>query len=86
MSITCRPNNIEDYVHRIGRTGRAGAKGYSVSFFTEKHSKIAKDLIDVLVSAKQDVPPTLQSYVRSGSYGGHPRYGRGGGGGGGRRY
>ncbi len=26
------PNNPEDYVHRIGRTGRAGAKGYAISF------------------------------------------------------
>ena len=25
-------NNTEDYVHRIGRTGRAGAKGYAVTF------------------------------------------------------
>ena len=28
------PGTIEDYVHRIGRTGRAGAKGESVSFMT----------------------------------------------------
>ena len=28
------PNNIEDYIHRIGRTGRAGASGVAVSFFT----------------------------------------------------
>jgi ATP-dependent RNA helicase DDX5/DBP2 len=28
------PNNIEDYIHRIGRTGRAGAKGKSYTFFT----------------------------------------------------
>ncbi len=80
-----RPNNIEDYVHRIGRTGRAGAKGFSVSFFTEKHSKLAKDLIDILQRAHQEVPPQLQSFVRpSSSYSGHPRYGPSGGGG--RRY
>eukprot|EP00494_Astrolonche_serrata_P025087 UN25348 len=30
------PNNIEDYVHRIGRTGRAGKRGKSVSFFDIK--------------------------------------------------
>jgi ATP-dependent RNA helicase DDX5/DBP2 len=28
------PNNTEDYVHRIGRTGRAGAKGTAITFFT----------------------------------------------------
>ena len=27
------PNNAEDYVHRIGRTGRAGARGVAYSFF-----------------------------------------------------
>jgi len=28
------PNNVEDYVHRIGRTGRAGATGTAYTFFT----------------------------------------------------
>lgn len=28
------PNNSEDYVHRIGRTARAGAKGTAITFFT----------------------------------------------------
>jgi ATP-dependent RNA helicase DDX5/DBP2 len=28
------PNGVEDYVHRIGRTGRAGASGESYTFFT----------------------------------------------------
>ena len=28
------PNNSEDYVHRIGRTGRAGAKGTAITLFT----------------------------------------------------
>lgn len=41
------PNNIEDYVHRIGRTGRAGAKGVAVSFFTDKNSKMTRDLVKV---------------------------------------
>lgn len=28
------PNNSEDYIHRIGRTGRAGQKGTAITFFT----------------------------------------------------
>lgn len=28
------PNNSEDYVHRIGRTGRAGSKGTAITLFT----------------------------------------------------
>jgi len=35
------PSCLEDYVHRIGRTARAGATGNSHSFFTEKNLNIA---------------------------------------------
>ena len=35
------PNGIEDYVHRIGRSGRAGDKGHSISFMTQKNAKMA---------------------------------------------
>ena len=53
------PGAMEDYVHRIGRTGRAGAKGYAVSFFTEKSSRMAKELVNILQAADQKVPPEL---------------------------
>ncbi len=33
------PANIEDYVHRIGRTGRRGRSGVAVSFFTDEDAK-----------------------------------------------
>lgn len=72
---------MEDYVHRIGRTGRAGAKGTSISFFTEKSSKMARDLVGVLRDAKQEIPPDLMRMVGSGGGGAY-----GGGGGGGGRY
>lgn len=32
------PGNISDYVHRIGRTGRANKKGVSVSFYSGKEN------------------------------------------------
>lgn len=70
------PNTIEDYVHRIGRTGRAGAKGVSISFFTDKHSRIAGELVELMREAKQEIPPELEAMGRRG----------GGGGGGGGRY
>lgn len=38
------PEDAEDYVHRIGRTGRAGAKGLSVSFACEDDSFLIPDL------------------------------------------
>ena len=41
------PNQIEDYVHRVGRTGRAGSKGVAYSLFTKKNFMLAPDLVKV---------------------------------------
>lgn len=38
------PYNAEDYVHRIGRTGRAGASGDAISLYTERDSKSLADI------------------------------------------
>ncbi|EDO15228.1 hypothetical protein Kpol_1029p1 [Vanderwaltozyma polyspora DSM 70294] len=73
------PGNIEDYVHRIGRTGRAGAKGTAVSFFTEGNKTLGGDLISIMREAKQEIPQDLLKYDRR-QHGGHPRYGGGRGG------
>lgn len=75
------PGNIEDYVHRIGRTGRAGTSGTAVSLFTDANSKLGGDLCKIMREANQTVPPELQRFDRR-SYGSHIRYGRGGGRGG----
>lgn len=54
------PEQLEDYVHRIGRTGRAGNKGLAISFFTpSKDCGHAKGLIELLTKAKQEVPHGL---------------------------
>jgi ATP-dependent RNA helicase DDX3X len=49
------PKQIDDYVHRIGRTGRAGRKGVAVSFVNERCTYLP-ELGDLLVEAKQDPP------------------------------
>ncbi|KAM8857399.1 DEAD-box helicase 3 X-linked a isoform 1-T1 [Synchiropus picturatus] len=54
------PSDIEEYVHRIGRTGRVGNLGLATSFFNDKNSNITKDLLDILVEAKQEVPSWLE--------------------------
>lgn len=47
------PNSSEDYIHRIGRTGRSKSKGTSYAFFTPSNSRQAKDLVSVLQEANQ---------------------------------
>lgn len=53
------PNTTEDYVHRIGRTGRSKSNGIAYTLFTEENAGQASDLIAVLEEAKQDVDPAL---------------------------
>ncbi|AFK63520.1 ATP-dependent RNA helicase [Advenella kashmirensis WT001] len=38
------PYNAEDYVHRIGRTGRAGAKGEAIAFYTQTEERLLEDI------------------------------------------
>jgi ATP-dependent RNA helicase DDX5/DBP2 len=64
------PTGIEDYVHRIGRTGRAGATGVSYTFFSEHDWKHAGDLVKLLQGVNQHVPPQLRDMAaRSASRG-----------------
>ncbi|EOY06862.1 DEAD box RNA helicase family protein isoform 2 [Theobroma cacao] len=63
------PTGIEDYVHRIGRTGRAGATGVSYTFFSEQDWKYAPDLIQVLERANQHVPPEVREIASRGGPG-----------------
>ncbi|XP_073108641.1 ATP-dependent RNA helicase-like protein DB10 isoform X2 [Elaeis guineensis] len=67
------PTGVEDYVHRIGRTGRAGATGVSYTFFCDQNSKYAADLVKVLEGADQHVPKELWDMVSRGGYGGKSR-------------
>lgn len=53
------PGNSEDYIHRIGRTGRSDTLGTSYTFFTENNARQASDLVSVLREAKQDIEPRL---------------------------
>ena len=56
------PEEIENYVHRIGRTGRRGQKGVATTFLTRETPESAMlDLKHVLKEAKQFIPPVLQS-------------------------
>lgn len=81
-------SNTEDYVHRIGRTGRAGKKGTAYTFFSQKDGGQARKLITVLERAGQQVPDQLRQIAmnsRGGGKGGKGgmRFSSGGYGGGG---
>ena len=56
------PKNIEDYIHRIGRTGRVGNKGMAISFYNDKNKVIAEDLVKEMIKAKQEIPDFLQKF------------------------
>lgn len=64
------PWNTEEYVHRVGRTGRAGEMGISVTvtLMTQGDWKIAGKLIKVLQRAHQRVPEDLVSMPSDTNY------------------
>jgi len=78
------PTDIDDYVHRIGRTGRAGNTGISTAFFNRGNRGVVRDLIELLKEANQEVPSFLEAIARESSFGGGRGSGRPSGGGRGR--
>jgi len=50
------PFNAEDYVHRIGRTGRAGASGLAVTLVTRDDTRLVSD-IEKLIKKKIEIEP-----------------------------
>ena len=54
------PNHYEDYVHRCGRTGRAGNKGFAHTFLTLEQGRLAHDIIKALELSDALVPDELR--------------------------
>lgn len=59
------PNHLEDYVHRAGRTGRAGNTGTAVTFLTEDQERYSVDIAKALKQSGQTVPDDVQKMVDS---------------------
>jgi len=53
------PLDIENYIHRIGRTGRADNKGHSITYVTPDEGHVAHKLIRIMRKAGQEVPEDL---------------------------
>ncbi|CAN8286818.1 unnamed protein product [Cochlearia groenlandica] len=64
------PNDIDDYVHRIGRTGRAGKSGLATAFFNDGNTSMARLLAELMQEANQEVPEWLTRYASRSSFGG----------------
>jgi len=72
------PSDIEEYVHRIGRTGRMGNLGLATSFFNDKNRNLTKDLVELILESSQELPGWLEALASDyRSYGGPPRRGKG---------
>ncbi|CAJ0934481.1 unnamed protein product, partial [Ranitomeya imitator] len=60
------PSDIDEYVHRIGRTGRCGNTGKATSFFDSRgddEKQVGRDLVNVLTQAEQEVPKWLEDFA-----------------------
>jgi len=55
------PSNIQDYIHRIGRTARKGHIGKATGFFTNENKNICGDLFDLLEENEQEIPNWLSN-------------------------
>ena len=53
------PNSTIDYVHRVGRTGRAGSQGNAVTFFTEDDIEKLRGVANVIKAAGGEVEPWM---------------------------
>ncbi|PSK55464.1 hypothetical protein B9Z65_2853 [Elsinoe australis] len=54
------PSHLEDYVHRAGRTGRAGMTGTAVTFITQEQERHSLDIVKALKQSETPVPEDLQ--------------------------
>ena len=57
------PDSIEEYTHRIGRTGRAGLEGTATSFLTASDDKILAPLKALLQKTNQKIPKELSDML-----------------------
>ncbi|KAI1088922.1 DEAD-domain-containing protein [Rostrohypoxylon terebratum] len=57
---------IQEYTHRIGRTGRIGYTGTATSFYTERDEALAEDLTKVLMETKHPIPDFLKDHIPEG--------------------
>ncbi|KAI4275520.1 MAG: hypothetical protein LQ337_003163 [Flavoplaca oasis] len=60
------PRDINEYVHRIGRTARIGNIGLATTFYNDKDEAQAEDLVKLMLETGQEIPDFLEGYKPSG--------------------
>ncbi|KAL8668693.1 MAG: hypothetical protein Q9168_006690 [Polycauliona sp. 1 TL-2023] len=61
------PRDINEYVHRIGRTARIGNIGLATTFYNDKDEGQAEDLVKLMLETGQEIPDFLEGYKPSGT-------------------
>jgi ATP-dependent RNA helicase DDX3X len=59
---TAEHGGIQEYINRIGRTGRIGHEGSATSFYNDRNEDIAEALVKILMETKHEVPDFLEDY------------------------
>ncbi|XP_018586087.1 putative ATP-dependent RNA helicase DDX52 [Scleropages formosus] len=58
------PTSAVEYIHRIGRTGRAGHKGKAITFFTEDDKPLLRSIANVIKQAGCPVPDYMIGFKK----------------------
>lgn len=53
------PNHMEDYVHRVGRTGRAGNRGTAITLISPEQERYAPEIVKALRASRVHIPDAL---------------------------
>merc|ERR1711971_786747 len=59
------PLDIENYIHRIGRTGRANKKGTSITYMTPDDARFGDKVVAIMKEAEQEIPEELRELPSS---------------------
>ncbi|CAO3590513.1 unnamed protein product [Absidia cylindrospora] len=57
------PNDMDEYIHRIGRTARVGKSGLATSFYNDRSEQLGPDVTKLLKENKQEIPDFLEQFV-----------------------
>ena len=57
------PRNLENYIHRIGRSGRFGRKGVAINFVTNDDVKTLKELEQFYHTSIEEMPQNINDLI-----------------------